>query len=438
MTRMRTSAVAAVVAAILTAPALGGIIITQGTSAPTYGTTLNFDEPGGPTGFVATDAWSASHGIAELQAGDGGPQVDDWTGIFGPWIGTGNSFFGNFGVFIKWENDLTEFSTQVWDPSGPPGPFGGGLAVFVFNDGAQVAFAFVEPAWGGIGDEWFDITTTDGDLFDEVRILGWGWFPTTFVDDLSWNAVLPPSLDIKPGSCPNPLNRRSHGVLPVAVVGSDSFDAMQIDASSVVLKRADGVGGEVAPNEGPPGPHSEFEDVATPFDGGACDCHEEAGDGITDLSMKFRTDDVVAALELGDLANGDEVELVVSGFLLDGTGFTTAGDCILIVPQGSSNARVGSDVRGTFVEVSPPDLNVDGSGFAYFLRSYNPGTVVTLTAPAVADNLPFQGWMIDGVMQDAGQTTIDVTIVEEVSVKAVYTNWSTKPTLGLRRAPTSR
>ncbi len=180
------------VAAILTAPAWGGIIITPGTSAPTYTTTLNFDEPGGPTGVVSPGAWLASHGIIELQAGDSAPQVGDWTGIFGPWVGTGNSFFGNFGVFMTMADDLTELSTQVWDPSGPPSPFGGGLAVYVFNDGLEVGFASATPAWGGIGDEWFDITTDSGSVFDEVRILGWGFSPTTFVDNMSWNVVPEP------------------------------------------------------------------------------------------------------------------------------------------------------------------------------------------------------------------------------------------------------
>lgn len=151
-------------------------------------------------------------------------------------------------------------------------------------------------------------------------------------------------LDIKPGSCPNAFNRGSHGVLPVALVGTESFDVTQVDISSILLSRADGVGGSVAPNEGPPGPHSVFEDVATPFDGELCDCHELQGDGILDLSMKFRTDDVVAALELDDFRRGDLVELVVTGILLDGTEFE-AGDCILIVGgnwQSSDGARDGA------------------------------------------------------------------------------------------------
>ncbi len=141
-----------------------------------------------------------------------------------------------------------------------------------------------------------------------------------------------PGLDVRPGGCPNPLNRSSHGYLPVAVVGQAVFDVAQIDVSSVVLERADGVGGAVAPNEGPPGPHSVIEDVATPFEGGGCDCDDWSGDGIDDLVMKFRVEEVVAALELDDLSGGEEIELVVRGLLVSGAAFSTTGDCVVIVP----------------------------------------------------------------------------------------------------------
>ena len=122
--RLLTNAVVLVGAAVLCAPALGGYTITQGSSAPTYsGRSLNFDESGGPTGVVSTDAWQ-SLGITEMQAGDGAPQVDNWDGPFGGgagWLGNAtNSFFGNFGVFMTLDHDVTEMSFQVWDPSGPP------------------------------------------------------------------------------------------------------------------------------------------------------------------------------------------------------------------------------------------------------------------------------------------------------------------------------
>lgn len=166
------------------------ITVLQGASGTTYGTTLNFDEVGGPTGATAANAW-AGIGLADMQAGDSAPFVSDASGIF-PWINSGNSFYGNFGVFMTFDSDLTNFSGQFWDPSGDPSPFGGGMGIFVFNDGNQVADLFVTPAWGGLGDTWIDVSATDGMVFDEIRVLGFGFGPTTYADNLSWNAVPTP------------------------------------------------------------------------------------------------------------------------------------------------------------------------------------------------------------------------------------------------------
>ncbi len=192
MRLIQSMSVAATVAAASGASALASITVTQGVSAPQYtGTTLNFDEPGTPTGVVPATTWQASHGVT-IQAGDSVPVVGDFAPGAGWPLGTANSYFGNFGVFMTFEQDLTEISFQAWDPSGPPSPFGGGLVVFVFNDGVEVAAAPFTPAWGGVGNSWYNITTADGMVFDDVRVLGFGFGPTTYVDNLSWNAVPTP------------------------------------------------------------------------------------------------------------------------------------------------------------------------------------------------------------------------------------------------------
>ncbi|MCA9283998.1 MAG: hypothetical protein KDA22_02195 [Phycisphaerales bacterium] len=174
--------------------AFGAFIIQQqSNAAPTYsGASLNFDEPGGPTGEVPSDYWQPTLGIT-LLAADQVNLVDDWGTLSGqPWLGTGNSFFGNFGVIMNFDSDVTELSFQAWDPSGPPTPIGGGLGIFLKKNGQEVASAFVTPAWGGVGDSWFNITTTNGDTFDEIFVGGYGFVPTTYVDNLSWNVVPAP------------------------------------------------------------------------------------------------------------------------------------------------------------------------------------------------------------------------------------------------------
>ncbi len=140
------------------------------------------------------------------------------------------------------------------------------------------------------------------------------------------------TLDIKPGSCPNPLNPRSRGKLPVALVGSGLFDVSQIDTNSVFLSRADGVGGSAAPLMGPPGPGISVEDVATPFQGEPCACHGSEGDGIDDLVLKFSTPDLADVLELNSPKARSTVELVLRGSLLDGRVFQ-ASDCVSLRGQ---------------------------------------------------------------------------------------------------------
>ena len=234
--------------------------------------------------------------------------------------------------------------------------------------------------------------------------------------------VLNLGLDIKPGACPNAFNRSSHGVLPVALLGAADFDITTVDVSSIRLSRADGVGGAAAPNEGPPGPHSVFEDVATPVAGQTCDCHDLTGDDILDLSMHFASDDVVEALGLNDLAAGALVELVLGGCLLDGTTFR-ASDCLRLVPPGTASGTlaVQSDAAGAWIDVGPLDNTLDGGGFADFQRNYFQGTVVTLTAPRFAGNRLFTGWLIDGAASGvAGERSIDLTVSGDHSALATY------------------
>jgi hypothetical protein len=236
--------------------------------------------------------------------------------------------------------------------------------------------------------------------------------------------VANPSLDIKPGSCPNPFNLKGHGVLPIALAGSATFDATAVDVSSVRLARADGIGGQAAPNDGPPGPHSTFDDAATPFDGDPCNCHELAGDGTVDLIMHFRSDDVTSALELDGLPSGSMVELVVTGNLVCGAPFVSSTDCIWIVPPNVAPGlvKVTSNLPGTWIDVSPQDNTLDLGGFADFDRGYLVGQTVTLTVQEnqVPAGYTFRRWVVDGVLQPWAQRTIQVTVPVDMSARALY------------------
>lgn len=199
--------------AAISVPALGSVIVTQQAGpAPTYGTTLNFDEVGGPTGNnVPSNSWSASPwSIPYFQSGDG---VANDVGDHSAFTGQGtNSYYGPWGTFIRFSQDVTAASFQAWDSSGPSSPFGGGMAVVLINDGDEfnpVYYNSFDPAYGGLGDSWFNITTDSGTVFDEIRIVGNGFFPESYVDNISWNTVPEPaSLTLLLLGCAGLLTRR--------------------------------------------------------------------------------------------------------------------------------------------------------------------------------------------------------------------------------------
>ncbi|MHC4653045.1 MAG: S8 family peptidase [Planctomycetota bacterium] len=276
-------------------------------------------------------------------------------------------------------------------------PYAAGVAALVLSSEPPLTAQQVEDIMAG--------TATDLGAAGYDTTFGWGLVNAHEALLATEGAFL----DIKPGSCPNSFNRKSNGVLPVALVGTECFDVMDVNLASVYLMRADGIGGAVAPHEGPPGPHSVFADAATPFVGETCECAEAEGDGITDLSMKFKSNAVVAELELNDLPPGDLVELILIGEFLDGTPFA-ARDCIRLVPPGMPPGMlaVEPNAPGVFIDVTPLDEQLDGGGFGTFDRTYPLGTVVTLTAPPTYQGWTLAGWKVGpmGFAQDGGSPII--------------------------------
>lgn len=72
---------------------------------------------------------------------------------------------------------------------------------------------------------------------DEVvfRRTGWGWW---VMDDITYRAVIPVAIDIKPEGEPNSINLCSKGVVPVAILGSDTFDVNDINQTTLTLAGA--------------------------------------------------------------------------------------------------------------------------------------------------------------------------------------------------------
>lgn len=133
--------------------------------------------------------------------------------------------------------------------------------------------------------------------------------------------------DIKPGSCPNPLNVKSKGVLPVAIVGTEDFDVTTVDPETVEL-------------EGVAAHEWEIKDATNPpADDELCfEAIDEDGDGIPDnideyddLVLYFYTQAVVEAL--GDVEDGKELTLTLTGNLTSDTPIE-GEDLVIIIAKG--------------------------------------------------------------------------------------------------------
>ncbi len=111
-------------------------------------------------------------------------------------------------------------------------------------------------------------------------------------------------IDIKPGSELNPINLGGQGVIPVAILGSDSFDVAEVEPDTLAF------GPSAAFLAHGNGPH--FENVN--------------GDGFEDLVAHFRTQET-------GIQDGD-TEACLTGELLDATPFEACDTVLAFVPCG--------------------------------------------------------------------------------------------------------
>jgi hypothetical protein len=149
-------------------------------------------------------------------------------------------------------------------------------------------------------------------------------FCRLFVSVYSTPEELVLDLDIKPGSCPNPVNTGAGGLVPISLLGTKNFDVSEVNLATLRLGRVDGVGMTIAPTS-----QISFEDTGTPFADDGCDCHDLTGDGIVDLSLKFAKEPMVTAFQLALEPRFSYLPLELTGELMDGTPFV-AYDCIRV------------------------------------------------------------------------------------------------------------
>ena len=116
-------------------------------------------------------------------------------------------------------------------------------------------------------------------------------------------------IDIKPGSDENPINLKSKGVITVAILTTDDFDATAVDPMSVEF-----------------GP------------GGATECHERGHiedvdeDGDLDMVLHFRTQ------ETG--IEWDDTEAYLTGYAMDGTAIEGLDVIVTVPSEGEKNGDI--------------------------------------------------------------------------------------------------
>jgi len=113
-------------------------------------------------------------------------------------------------------------------------------------------------------------------------------------------------IDIKPGSDPNSINPNSNGVIPVAILTTDEFDATTVDPDTVLF----------GPSEAAP-VHCVFVGVDN--------------DGDTDMLLHFRTQET-------GIGEGD-TEATLTGKTIDGTDIIGTDSVRIVPPEGKGKGK---------------------------------------------------------------------------------------------------
>jgi hypothetical protein len=169
-------------------------------------------------------------------------------------------------------------------------------------------------------EKMFDVTITVPDgtepglyTFD-LCLIGDGaeYARTSVTITVPNTSTLAVPFDIRPGSCPNPIKTNMTGLLPVAILGSSTFNVQQIDVSTI---RINGLS---------PSNYS-ISDVSTPYLpisdkpllSGAC--NTLGADGYMDLTLRFNAPQFIGTL--GSVSKRQVIKIFITGKLLDGTDF---------------------------------------------------------------------------------------------------------------------
>lgn len=140
---------------------------------------------------------------------------------------------------------------------------------------------------------------------DDINLLFHSDTPIILVDT-GGPSTISVQIDIKPGSDPNPINQGSNGLIPVAILTTDDFDASTVDPGTVTLNGAD-----VTVRGKSEKLMARLEDVD--------------GDGDEDLMLQVETDSWANLGESGDIT--------LYGTTYDGQAIKGTDYVVIVPPQ---------------------------------------------------------------------------------------------------------
>lgn len=226
---------------------------------------------------------------------------NDWIGIVSIEVRCNECPVANDVYVNSIRGDLTTFELDGFDPDGDP-------IVYTYHPpgvdcGSVVSFSadgIVVYSSAGCGNNSTELKykVYDGEcLSDEATVY------ITIAD--------PVPIDIKPGSCPNPLSTTDKGMISVAIIGTSDFDVSEVDPATVRIEGIEPVRWDLA-------------DVVAPFlpytgKTSCSDCNTSRKDRIGDLIFKFDARMLISALV--PVTNGECRVVKLTGEFFDGTGF---------------------------------------------------------------------------------------------------------------------
>jgi hypothetical protein len=202
---------------------------------------ISFDEMPAQNANAPSLSEEYAHLGVHFSSNDDGSTWDGMSnGDPGGWEieGTNGPTFAGFNgrsykLTARFDAPVPAFSLDVTAASGADP--GGSFALEGYRAGALVERNAV--TLGGL-NQWMNVALTQD--VDQVVVVGDArGFRPFGIDNLHWGLDAPAridvAIDVRPDSAVNPVNPGSNGVLPVALLGSDSFDVMDVDPGSLAL-----------------------------------------------------------------------------------------------------------------------------------------------------------------------------------------------------------